>query len=256
MPDTLFAYIDSTSNAVLSKGLSPNDFVEGIVHRPKNLLLLDPMAETGEYEPHTGLKIINNSEQVQQFFNNKTFTNSKGTKWIDFNDLAMLKELTPLEISELLYFGHMRTHLHSPFFYKLQNNFVYFNLGNETMRVYYRYLDEFYRILASKLTRITLEKVNDRRSFFCKGSPVAPLDSELLKDLYPILQEGAVFCLNQSELKNKLYRIPIFLSDEKGWRRSPKNYTKELQIAEITYDTANKHWSLEVENDDPVFSFR
>lgn len=78
------------------------------------------------------------------------------------------------------------------------------------MRVYYRYLDEFYRILASKLTRIVLEKVNDRRSFFRKGSSVAPLDGELLKELYPILQEGAIFCLDQSELKIKSTTSPSF----------------------------------------------
>ena len=77
-----------------------------------------------------------------------------------------------------------------------------------------------------------------------------------MKELYPILQEGAIFCLDLSELKNKIYHIPIFLSDEKGWRRSPKNYKKEQQIAEITYDTAKQVWALEVENDDPVFSFR
>ena len=49
-------------------------------------------------------------------------------KWIDFSDVTMLKELTPLEISELLYFGHMKNSLHSPFFYKLQNDFVFLNL--------------------------------------------------------------------------------------------------------------------------------
>ena len=70
----------------------------------------------------------------------------------------MVKELTPLEISELLYFGHMKTHLHSPFFYKLQNNFVYFDLKDQRSRVYYRYLEEYYRILADKITHIVLEK--------------------------------------------------------------------------------------------------
>lgn len=256
MPETLFTYIDSTSNAVLSKGLSPNDFVDGIVHQPKHLLLLDPASEIGEYENHTGLKILNTPDQIQTFFSNKTFNNSKESKWIDFNDLTMLKELTPLEISELLYFGHMRTHLHSPFFYKLQNNFVYFNLGNGTMRVYYRYLDEFYRILASKLTRIVLEKVNDRRSFFRKGSSVARLDGETLKELYPILQEGAIFCFAHSELVNKVYHIPIYLSDEKGWRRSSKSYKKEQPVAELSYDSAKQTWQLNIENDDPIFSFR
>lgn len=35
-----------------------------------------------------------------------------------------------------------------------------------------------------------------------------------------------------------------------------ENYKKEQQIAEITYDTSKQLWSLDVENDDPVFSFR
>ena len=52
MPETLFAYIDSTSNAVLSKGFSPSDFVDGIVHQPKHLLLLDPVAEAGIRAPY------------------------------------------------------------------------------------------------------------------------------------------------------------------------------------------------------------
>ncbi len=52
----------------------------------------------------------------------------------------------------------MKTHLHSPFFYKLQNNFVFFDLQDGLTRVYYRYLDEFYRILADKITRVCLRQ--------------------------------------------------------------------------------------------------
>ncbi|MGE9502105.1 hypothetical protein ACQP3D_27360, partial [Escherichia coli] len=91
----------------------------------------------GEYESHTGLKVIRGTENIQRFFSSSR--NRRGfdeLKWIDFTDLTMLKELTPLEISELLYFGHMKTHLHSPFFYKLQNNFVYFDLNDQLNRIY------------------------------------------------------------------------------------------------------------------------
>ena len=72
-------------------------------------------------------------------------------RWIDFTDLTMIKELSALEISELLYLGHMKTHLHSPFFYKLQNNFVYFDLGDDLLRVYYRYMKNFIAFWPNKL---------------------------------------------------------------------------------------------------------
>ncbi len=256
MLDLLFVYIDTTSNAVFSKGLSPADFVEGIVHQPDHLLLLDPAVEIGEFDTHSGLKVISGTHAVTQFFNNKQFTQSTANKWIDFTNPALLKELTPLEISELLYFGHMRTHLHSPFFYKLQNNFVYFNLGSETLRVYYRYLDEFYRILANKITRIALERVNDKRSFFRKGSSVSHLEGEILKDLYPIFQEGAVFCFSQAQLENKVYRIPIYLSDEKGWRKHQPSYKQDQKMGTLSYDLGHQKWNLSLEKDDLAFAFR
>ncbi|HAQ0275129.1 TPA: hypothetical protein IWO12_000744 [Enterococcus faecium] len=132
MTESVYVHIDTTSNAVLTKGLTATDFANSIVHFPQNLLLLDPSASAGEYESHTGLKVIRGTENIQRFFSSSR--NRRGfdeLKWIDFTDLTMLKELTPLEISELLYFGHMKTHLHSPFFYKLQNNFVYFDLNDQ-----------------------------------------------------------------------------------------------------------------------------
>ena len=49
-------------------------------------------------------------------------------KWIDFKDYDVLQRLTPNEISELLYFGHMKNQLRSPFFYQLQNSFAFFEL--------------------------------------------------------------------------------------------------------------------------------
>ncbi|MBV7391773.1 MULTISPECIES: hypothetical protein [Enterococcus] len=255
MAEMLFVYIDTTSNAVFSKGLSPQDFVEGIVHQPEHLLLLNPAASAGEFDSHTGLKIINGTNAVSNFFSIRQLNSPSAAKWIDFTDPALLKELSPLEISELLYFGHMKTHLHSPFFYKLQNNFVYFNFGNDTMRVYYRYLDEFYRILANKLSKIVLEKNNFRRTLFARGPQVAKLDGEILKQLYPFFQEGAIFNIPQEPVENQQFHIPIYLSDEKGWRRSQINLRKEQKVAELTYDLNKKIWHLEVEDDDLAFSF-
>ena len=38
-----------------------------------------------------------------------------------------------------------------------------FEFADQMTRVYYRYIDEFYRIFADKITRVVLEKVNRKR---------------------------------------------------------------------------------------------
>ncbi len=64
-------------------------------------------------------------------------------------------------------------------------------------RVYYRYIDEFYRIFADKITRVVLEKVNQKKAFFKRNTPVEKLSPELLKNMKGILQEGVIFASNK-----------------------------------------------------------
>lgn len=247
----VYVHIDTTSNAVLSRNITSNDFSRGIIHQPKNLLLLDPSSEFGEFETHTGLKIIRGTEETSAFFNAQRRKSSNDeVKWIDFSDSALIKGLTPLEISELLYFGHMKTHLHSPFFYKLQNNFVYFDLKDDLARVYYRYLDEFYRVLADKISRIVLERINDRKSFFRKATPVEKLNIELLVQLKSLFQEGVIFCFKQTELVNKRYRIPIYLVEEAGLKTLDSQHHQESLAATLIFDAGTKRWTLDYVEDD------
>ncbi|MGG5359576.1 MULTISPECIES: hypothetical protein [unclassified Enterococcus] len=256
MTESVYVHIDTTSNAVLTKGLTAADFSRSIVHHPKNLLLLDPAAAAGEYEPHTGLKVIRGGDQVKQFFQSiKSRRSGDDLKWIDFTDLTMLKELSPLEISELLYFGHMKTHLHSPFFYKLQNNFVYFDLNDQLNRIYYRYLDEFYRILADKLSLILEKKINEKKSFFQKSIPVEKIDSELLKDMRNMMQEGVIFSFAQSGLDNDEYHIPIYVIEDYIWKLKGIRYQEEQIIGTLIYHSGNKSWRLVSDAEDFAYSF-
>ena len=246
MLDLIYVHVDVTSNAVLAKGLTHYDFVSSVVHKPKNLLLLNPYVEDGEYERHSGLKIIKTPERVEQYFStaNRRRSNEE-IKWMDFSDVAMLKELTPLEISELLYFGHTKTSLHSPFFYKLQNNFVFFEFADQLTRIYYRYIDEFYRILADRISAAVLEKVNDKKSIFRRGITVDKMNSSLLKDMKSILQEGVVFCFEDIEHKGKEYRIPIYVIEDSLWKTKNAAYKKDPLIASLVYNTSKRTWHFE-----------
>lgn len=252
MLDLIYVHIDLTSNAILSKGITHSDFTHGIVHQPKNLLLLNPASDEGEFDMHSGLKIIRGEERVNQFFStaHRRRANEE-IKWIDFSDVMMLKELTPLEISELLYFGHMKTSLHSPFFYKLQNNFVFFEFIDDTTRIYYRYIEEFYRILSEKISQVVLEKINERKTFFQRGVPVEKLASDILKNMKPILQEGVVFCFDQMDVKGKEYRIPIHVVEDALWKTKNFKYKNEPELATLIYNSAKQTWSVEQAEDVP-----
>lgn len=255
MTDLIYVHIDTTSNAILTQGIGAKDFHQGIVHQPKNLLLLNPSSELGEFEPHTAMKIIRGSEAVENYFQivSKERT-PEDNKWIDFSDLAILKELTPLEISELLYFGHTKTHLHSPFFYKLQNNFVFFDLKDSIARTYYRYLDEFYRILSNKLTHLTLEALNDKRSFFRKPKPVERINLELIKTLREVMREGIIFSLQQAVTIDDNFQIPIFVVGDAHFRINAPVFKDEDLVGHLIYSTTKKTWQAKLDEEHLAFA--
>lgn len=255
MIESVYVHIDSTSNTIITKGLTIDDFSDNIVHFPQNLLLLDPSTPAGEFESHTGLKVIRGTEKIQHFFaSQRNRNNSLDLKWIDFNDLTMLKELTPLEISELLYFGHMKTHLHSPFFYKLQNNFVYFDLNYQLNRIYYRYLDEFYRSFANRLSKILSEKINKKKSLFQRKIPVEKISVESLKNMRGLMQEGIIFSFEQVGLINDEYKIPIYIVEDYIWKLKGTRYREEQAINTLVYHAINRQWQLVHEASDMTYN--
>ncbi|BAL61357.1 hypothetical protein MPD5_0049 [Melissococcus plutonius DAT561] len=246
MTELIYVHVDITSNAVLSKGITRLDFARSIVHHPQNILLLNPAAEEGEYDIYTGLKMIRGEEKVNRYLSKANNQKMKEEiKWIDFSDITMLKELTPLEISELLYFGHVKTSLHSPFFYKLQNNFVFFEFVDTMTRIYYRYIDEFFRILADKITHATLKRVNDRKTFFRRNTTIKKLNFDLLKDMKIVLQEGIIFCFSSMKISNDEYRIPIYLVEDAIWKTKNIRYQNDAIIATLVYDISKKDWHIE-----------
>ena len=255
MAEMIYVHIDTVSNAILPQGITTRDFHQGIVHQPKNLLLLNPASELGEFETHTSMKILRGSEAIENYFQLIERRHaSEDNKWIDFSDATMLKELTPLEISELLYFGHMKTHLHSPFFYKLQNNFVYFDLKDQMARTYYRYLDEFYRVLSNKLAQIVGENLNERRHFFRKAKAVERLNIDLIKTLREAMREGIVFSFQQAKMIDGVYQIPIFIVEDSRFRMSTPPFKDDALIGHLNYELSQKIWQLDLDEEQLAFA--
>lgn len=246
MKDIIYAHIDAINNSVLTKGLTARDFNKSLRTTPNNLLLLSNFKDEGEYEVHTGLKMIR-KPQVDNFLAMHSSNSGEGLKWIDFRDLQLIKQLTPVEISELLYFGHMNTHLHSPFFYKLQNNYVFLNVSDSINKIYYRHMDAFYPLLALKLEELLADYLfNLQRGFFKKPVKVGKLDAELLKGLRNCLQEGVVFHFPNIQKMDQVYILPVYLVEDKLRKVEETFYTEEMLAATLTYSAKLMEWKLEV----------
>ena len=230
----IYVQLDTISNSVMTKGIHPNDFHRTMSHLPENILLLNPQATDGEFENHTGFKIIRHNK-VEEYFNGSLGRNEL-REWIDFNDIHLLKQLTPIEISELLYFGHMKKHLHSPFFYKLQNNYVFLQLTDEINKIYYRHMNEFYFLLAQKVHQEIASRVNHRRGLFKKAIEVPVIDEVVMQELKGVLQEGVVFHFEQLFFDEETYCLPIYLVEDRLRNVEDIQYGKELLLAELYFE--------------------
>jgi len=248
----IYVHLDGISNSVLTKGLGHKDFDRYTIHRPKNLLLLDASEQEGEYEAHTGFRVIRGQENVDRYLSNLNYSTRREIKWLDFEEYDTLKRLTANEIAEILYLSHMKMQLRSPFFYKLQNNYAFFETEQEVMKVYYRNIDEFYQSLAQKITDKVLYQLNANRSLFSKRyTSMTPLPSNIVKELKSIMQEGTVFEFSQVGLNEGIYKIPVHVVEDNLRKIESDQLFLEEKVGVLTYQHQEKSWDFNT-TDNPI----
>lgn len=236
----VYVRLDSMSNAVTSMGITLGDFQEAITVFPQNILLLSSETDAGEIDSNTGLKIIRGEEEIKNYFN-LVLEQKKELKWIDFKNIELIQQMKPIEIAELLYFGHMKTQLHSPFFYKLQNNYVFFEQANDYGKIYYRNMDDFYAVLQNSLKNKLTECLNKKKMFFQKKIAVQPMEEAFLSRIQTLLQEGIIFDFSKISFKQEVYEIDLYVVEDKLREVS----SKEKTVATISYDRKEEHWKLQ-----------
>lgn len=244
--DFIYLHLDTISNSLFARGLVVEDFSASLLEVPEHILLLDANETAGEYEPHTGLRVVRGKTEVTRYFFQKSKQNDVQLKWLDFKDLDLLQQVTPMEIAELLYFGHMMSQLRSPFFYKLQNKYVYFEKPGDLTKVYYRHIEDFYRLISHKVSDVVFQKVNKRKGLFKPAITISPIDPEVIKTLKVAFQEGVIFDIRQIYLDNETYTIPLYLGDDRIKVVSSRHLKEENEIGDIWYDLSSDSWEIDI----------
>ena len=242
---SIYVHLDSISNHVLSSASKFQPAVLSQNEVPKNILLLKGRSPLAIYDDYTGFYYIKDSKKIVAFLEEGK-TSTTEYNWIDFESLEFLHQLTPQEIADLLYISHANTHLHSPFFYKLQNNFIFLNLGQEFTKVYYRKMDDFYRQLGAQLTNKMSEEMTrlSRRLFFNQEKNAKDLPVELLKELVTYFKVGMVFSTERIKKELLEYTIPLYVAEDR-YHVMENVYIKENLFGQLTYHE-EQGWSLEI----------
>ncbi|AXR44016.1 hypothetical protein AAHB41_01850 [Pediococcus pentosaceus] len=247
--DYIFVHLESIVNLIYSRGITANDFLKGVLQIPTNILLLNrEVSDDLTIDNHTFLNEINGAKKVSEYL----MGNHGPRNWIDFSQRDALSELTPADIANLLYMGHMKTHNDTPFSYKLQNDYVYLDIGENQVKTYYRRLKNFYLVLNQSIIRHAEQAYNEHRIVFRRGNKFAELPAGMVRQLIPVLGEGLIFAFDQAFEQDREYRIPILIASDSNLaptlRSKDSLYNNAQQIAILKYNLRSKHWHFIITN--------
>lgn len=252
----IYVLIDPTSNHVLSRGIQYNHFQEAMNRKPQNIMLFNELDDLGFVDDYTRFNVIVGESKVNQFLTEQAQLMHPKLKWIDFNSIELYHQLTPDEIAELLYFAHANKHLRSPFFYKLQNNYVCLPIESNQQKVYYRHINEFYFQLSNVIRDKTQSLKVDRKSIFSLRQVVTKPtwkvvmpSMELMQQLRQLLYEGVVFDFKSIVTgSNGPTIIPIYLAEDQI-DVVVENKKMEL-LGQLLYFEKEERWALELPSED------
>ncbi|WP_034994537.1 hypothetical protein [Liquorilactobacillus vini] len=240
----VYVHIEKVSHLTLTYGISIIDFLAGIKKKPENVLSLGVVDPSQEIDIYSGFNMYIGQNQVQSFLLSQA---QNDLQWIDFDHSFDLESLTPQEVAEMLYLGHAFTHLKSPFYYKLQNDFVYLTLPNGANKIYYRYLPSFYRVLSKSLTRHLTVAYREKRTFFLRKR-IADFPETLVRQLLTLLIGGAVFDFGNTQIHGQELTVSLLTAPESvyqlKWHEPTMLIEKSSLVGNLKYNLTSRKWQL------------
>ena len=209
----IYVHHEPLAHLFLTYGISASDLLNSHQKLPEHLLLLPPVNEQEQIDPHTWFNVINGKDQVRDFLRSKE---GQTRCWLDYSRSRFLQELTPNEIAELLYLGHAKTHLNSPFYYKLQNELVYLPMRNGTVNMYLRHESLFEAFLAAAINKY-LRRIANEQPFWLRlrQQHFSHLSHGAYTQLLPLLEDGVVFDFRHVQFSRERITIPLLALHER-----------------------------------------
>ena len=248
--DLIYIHLNQTDQYVLSYGIEFEEFVSAFSGTLNNLLLLKHRFDGSDLNMHTLLQFCP-QERIHKLAAEDV--NGYGNFcWIDFLEEELLNELTGQEIAELLYLGHQKHHLKTPFYNKLGNRFVYLAHDDGWYnKVYYRSFKDFFQLLSEVIADKLSELKPEKTLLGIRKKRIYPqVNKEILLSLTPFIKEGICISLKDAEHQRGRIEIPIWVIGD--FDNMDDMYDEYRQIskrpyhAKMIFDKKTKEWKLNV----------
>ncbi|MHC9537394.1 hypothetical protein ACVQ8P_06350 [Dellaglioa sp. BT-FLS60] len=252
MRDNLvYIHIETVSHLILSYGISRADFITSIPKLPTNILSLNPVDYENEIDIATGFNTVTGEEDIARYLNKGTV----GVKqnWIDFDSQDDLELITPREISEFLYLGHAFSHIQSPFYYKLQNDYVFLTLPNDALKIYYRYLNQFYNVFSKSVIRHVNRSYREKNGLFRRRPmTLKKVSKHIIEELMPLFIEGVALDFSVMTVNNTKISVPIYVMIDNVYQmkwHEPTLVTEGSKlVASLDYYFVDQSWHFVILN--------
>lgn len=206
----IYIHMNEVDQFVIFSGLTMEEFVR-CVDPLQHLLLLKHQYEDGSFNMHTQLEFVPDDEvgAFTKEFSDEPFD----LRWIDFVEERKLNALTPQEQAELLYIGHKKEPIRSPFYHQLQNRYVYLTDEEENMtKIYFRNLEDSENLVVNVINQVIRTKENGSAFWRRKQKEILPaLLLDRYKGLRPLLKEGVLLSLYKLDKPKIVYDVEIRL---------------------------------------------
>ncbi|SQC57382.1 Uncharacterised protein [Listeria newyorkensis] len=244
---TIYVHMDNVINNVVTSGITFCDFMNGVMSPPQNVLLLKHQFPEASFNAHTSFHYSEVSDLSE--LKKAPVSQYADFCWVDFEDIDLVNQLTAQEVAELLYLAHTGRHLRSPFYYKLQNNFVYLTKEDGRYnKVYYRNLDQFYHVLGYAIWKNMMQMTTEKIVLpFVKRKKIADIPVDLLKKFAEYFREGACISFDDAVKSRNQIEVPIGLNlkdDMQELLRSSDLIEYEHVVAHLIYDMKQNEWSV------------
>lgn len=206
----LYIHTNELNQFVIFSGLNLQDFIFS-VDQLGNLLLLKNIqnSEEGSFNMHTRLAFVEQNELTK--FSKQMSDKKSDLCWIDFSDEKKLNLLTPQEQAELLYIGHKKEPIRSPFYHQLQNRFVYLESKSEKFtKVYVRDLEEVSQIVTRWFNHLI--QMKERSLSFWRRKPLSRIPHYTATDYEQIREDakdGILLSLYRVEKPKVAYVLEV-----------------------------------------------
>lgn len=247
--DLVYVYLNENNQYVLSYGIGFEEFVQALYNVMNNLLLLNSSFDESEFNLHTQLEYVP-SKRIYRLVKNDKYKYGEFC-WLDFEEVQALNEMSGQELAEILYLGHMKTHLKSPFYNRLGNRFVYLARDDGWWnKVYYRNMRDFYRMIGEVIALKACEKKTDKRLLGIrrKQAAVPAINIDVLLNLKQLMKEGLLFSLRDMKKTRSALEIPLWvIGDFDHMDDIFDEYRKVVKTrfdVKLVYDKRIKEWKM------------